>query len=670
MFRIPRTIYFSGCLAVLFFVWMGIMRGIIYFHFKPTEANWYSMLSSFWMGSRYDAREISILCLLLLLMGCVPALHPFATKKGKVAYRLLLLLFIATTTIMYVIDFLHFNYLRQRLNASAWGLLEDGKLSTKMVWQTYPVLTWLLVIIIITTGMYWVVKRIHALISKLPFINNRKTTIIAMAVGILLCAVGIFGRIGQYPLRWSDAFNLGDDFKANIALNPFQSFFSSLTARKSTYNIQKVKQYYPLLQQYLQLPPTPDTSIRYARNLFNTQPPDTSALLQPNIVLIICESFSAYKSSMWGNPLNATPYFNSLCQQGIFFDNCFTPHIGTARGVWATLTGIPDVELNKTASRNARMVNQHTIINEFKGYEKLYFLGGSSSWANIRGLLTNNIRGLRLYEEGSYKASAIDVWGISDKNLFLEAHQVLKQEQHPFFAVIQTADNHRPYTIPKEDEAVFKKIKVPAGSLHSFGFESNDELNAFRYTDFCFEQFIEAAKKEKYFNRTIFVFVGDHGIAGNAGNMFPPAWTANGLTAYHVPLLFFAPGLHYSPQRIHAIASQVDVLPTIAALAKLSHYTNTTLGKDLLQQWKQDSGRSNKAFIIDHNNKTIGLVSGDWYFTESLEGQQKKMLPANWLHPNHTTTASDSLFNNAVNYTHAFYETAKYWLLENKKQQK
>ena len=83
--------------------------------------------------------------------------------------------------------------------------------------------------------------------------------------------------------------------------------------------------------------------------------------------------------------------------------------------------------------------------------------------------------------------------------------------------MIQTADNHRPYTIPAEDKANFKLKNYPTDTLNKYGFQSNDELNAFRYTDFSFQTFIEAAKKEKYFNNTIFVFVGDHGIRGNAG---------------------------------------------------------------------------------------------------------------------------------------------------------
>jgi phosphoglycerol transferase MdoB-like AlkP superfamily enzyme len=136
---------------------------------------------------------------------------------------------------------------------------------------------------------------------------------------------------------------------------------------------------------------------------------------------------------MCGNPLNTTPYFNELCKQGVFFKNCFSPAYGTARGVWAIITGIPDVTTNKTASRNPNLVDQQTVLNDIKGYEKFYFIGGSASWANIRGLLTGNINNLHLYEQEDYRSAKVDVWGISDKNLFLEASRILKKETTPFY---------------------------------------------------------------------------------------------------------------------------------------------------------------------------------------------------------------------------------------------
>ena len=39
---------------------------------------------------------------------------------------------------------------------------------------------------------------------------------------------------------------------------------------------------------------------------------------------------------------------------------------------------------------------------------------------------------------------------------------------------------------------------------------------------------IDAAKKEKYFDNTIFVFVGDHGVSGNALKIYPKPGLNNG----------------------------------------------------------------------------------------------------------------------------------------------
>ncbi|HNJ58648.1 MAG TPA: LTA synthase family protein, partial [Chitinophagaceae bacterium] len=379
-----------------------------------------------------------------------------------------------------------------------------------------------------------------------------------------------------------------------------------------------------------------------------------------NVVLVICESFSAYKSSMYGNPLNTTPFFAEMCKEGVFFNRAFSPAYGTARGVWAIVTGIPDVQFNKTSSRNPATVNQHTIINDFNQHEKFYFLGGSSSWANIRGLLTNNIKDLRLYEQGSYSSKEIDVWGISDKNLFLEANKTLAQQTKPFFAVIQTADNHRPYTIPKEDLKEFKIQKIKNAQLKKYGFESEEEYNAFRYTDFSFQKFIEAAKKEKYFNNTLFVFIGDHGIRGDAGDMLPKAFTTQGLTNMHVPLLFYAPGI-LPAKEITFPASQLDVLPSIAYLCNIP-YTNTTMGRNL---FKLKNTNDNYTFIIDEGAKIIGALNDNYFFNYQLKDKKVE----NFVSLQHNSPVTNDSIKKQLHFiTDAFYETARYMLLNNKKQ--
>jgi len=560
------------------------------------------------------------------------------------------------------IDYYHFDYLHQRLNATVLNYLEDAGISFNMMWQSYPLLKiTIAVLLLLVVARFGFGKLLASYLERYSF-NKRKGSL-QYVIAFLVFGTFISGKVGQFPLRWSDAYTLSDDFKANLALNPFQSFLSTLSFRNSSYDIKKVKAAYPLMAEYLGVQQPDEVLLSYERRY----PFADSLGNKPNIVLVLCESFSSYKSSMHNNPLNTTPYFNQLCENGVFFDRCFTPAYGTARGVWATITGIPDVESPKTASRNPNAVDQNTIINSFTGYNNFYFLGGSATWANIRGVLTNNINNLKLYEQDDYKAKKIDVWGISDKNLMLEANQVLRLQTKPFFAIIQTADNHRPYTIPEEDRAEFKLKNFSTDSLKRFGFESNEEMNAFRYTDFGYQKFMEAAQKEAYFKNTIFVFTGDHGIRYNGTlDYFPKAWTEQGLTCEHVPLLFYAPGL-LKPQRIHDVSSQVDILPTVASLAKIP-YSNNSLGRNLFDT-ASGINREKYAFVIDHDVKTLGLVGNKYYYLKNYKTGKEDFVSMTGNEPVPVNTETDSIKNHLNRLTDAYFETAKYLLLNNKKKQ-
>ena len=665
--RIPKLLRWIFSVVIILLVTMTIFRFIFYWRYNPPGKAFSG--SAFIMGLRFDARIASVVGLAMMLLTFIPFLNPFKNNGAKKFWNFLLPVVYLIIALFYFIDFYHFDYLHQRLNASVLNYLQDAGISFNMMWQTYPLIKGTIVLLIILIAARFLFGRLLNKYLQQDSFYKRKGAWLYVISFILLAQI-IIGKIvvmpGQFPLRWSDAFTLTDDFKANLALNPFQSFFSTLSFINSTFDIKKVKADYTLMADYLRVQHPDSTQLNFERKYTADATGN-----KPNVVVVICESFSAYKSSMYGNPLNTTPFFSQLCTNGIFFDRCFTPAYGTARGVWATVTGIPDVESPSTASRNPNAVNQHTIINDFNGYDNFYFLGGNANWANIRGLLTNNINGLHLYEEQDYKASTIDVWGISDKNLFLEANKVLKEQNKPFFAVIQTADNHRPYTIPKEDEGSFKRVSFSTDSLKRFGFENNEELNAFRFTDFCYQQFIEAAKKEKYFDNTIFVFVGDHGIRGSAGDMFPKSWTEQGLTCEHVPLLFYAPKL-LQPARIHDVCSQVDILPTVASVVKTA-YTNNTFGRNLFDtvpppnQFKSLPYREKYAFIIDHDVRTIGLVSNQYYFLKNLKTGKEDFVSVVNNNPVEKNAQTDSVRNYLSQLTDAYYETAKYLMLNNKK---
>ncbi|MFZ1527546.1 MAG: sulfatase-like hydrolase/transferase [Ferruginibacter sp.] len=649
---VPKTIQW---LVKLFLIYLVIFTGFriaTVIFFKPAALGVSDLLPSFWLGLKYDLRWIAFILLPIALLSLYTRLSPFYSEQMKRFWTIYLGIITLLVLFFYGADFGQFAYINARLNADALIFAEDPKESLKMVWQSYPVIWIFIGLVGAVLMMVWMFRRTHVGVEERnnnihKFSYKRRWHLACL----LLLGWFMYGFFTTYPLNFFRAFSLNDEFKSNLALNPLQNFFTTLRFREPDHNTHAEK-YFPVMKKFLGLD---DAAGNYTRIV---QPGSRSLETQPNIVLVICESFSMYKSSMSGNPLNSTPYFNQLSKEGIFFNRCFSPSFGTARAVFATLTGIPDVQLSKFSTRNEASVNQRTIINNFDGYEKFYFIGGRSQFNNFGGLI-KNIDSVKIFEEGHYQAPSVNVWGISDKNLFLEANKVMAQQQKPFFSIIQTADNHRPFNIPEEDRDFLQKL-VPDDTLKKYGFESLKEYNAFSYTDYCFEKFIEAAKKEKYFSNTIFVFIGDHGVEGNASAVYPAVWTEQRLSDEHVPLLFYAPSLLNA--RLHKeTVSQVDVLPTIAGMLQ-QPYINTTLGRDLLDANKKE----NAAFIIYHAPGWIGVVNDHFFYRKNIRMQKDELIPARADSLILTAQQKDSVRNHLSQLTSAMYETARWMLLNNR----
>lgn len=531
------------------------------------------LLQAAYIGLKFDLRLALFTCLPLLALSWVPGLNP---TRGRVGRRVWLGYFAAMELLfllMYFIDFGHYAYLGTRLNAGVVEHLSPISIAAEMFWETYPVVWGVLALALLTAAYTWLLRAtaFRELDYPPPVMPKWGKAIAASAFAVLY-ALGLYGNWSWYPLRWSAAFFSTNGYVSALALNPVLFFVDSFPNRESTYNRKKVRQYYAELANHLGVEAPDPKTLSFARYV----QPSASPARTPNLVVIHLESFAGFKAGILGNKLNPTPEFDAIAKESLLFTNFFTAAGTTARSIFAMITGIPDISPpNHSASRNPRIVNQHTLVNALAGYEKFYFLGGSATWGNIRGLLAHNIEGLQIYEEGDYKAERGDVWGVSDLALLEKAHRVLKQQDKPFFAFIQTAGNHRPYTIP-EDKRDFELAHADEKALSESEFESLEAYNGIRFLDYSIGHFFKIASQAPYFANTIFVMYGDHGV--HAVHQIP--WEQLLLTQRWVPLVIYAPGLIKQPRRIDTVASLVDLLPTCLSLMGIP-YLNTTLGRDL-----------------------------------------------------------------------------------------
>lgn len=546
------------------------------------------LLRAFYLGLKFDARLAALVVVPLAVLG---------TRRIAIV---LLAIFETIVLICYGIDFGSYAYVHQRLNADELEFLHNPLISLHMIWETYHVVWFALGILLFLTALVFALrgKRGATTAAKPEPLWQR----IALAVFLLAC---IYGKVSRYPLRWSDAYVARDPFAAELALNPPQFLFETMREEPAKMDVGRVRKLYPIITQYTGVDRYDPKSLSLARTgkLF----PQTTG--RPNVVVIQLESFAAFKSGAFGNRANGCPNVDRLAREGILFTNYYSPSEKTARALFAVVFGIADVSPWQAAGNNPMAVDQYTIVNSFKDYEKYYFLGGSANWSNIRGMLAHNIDGLKIFEEGMYQAKPVDVWGVTDEEVFLAANEELTKQTKPFFALIMTSGNHRPYTVPQETHGYAREI-LSDDDLHKNGFESNDEYNSFRYLDHAVGLFFEKASKEPWFKNTVFVLYGDHGTrTGAPGDALKLGDLS--LIVYHVPMIVYAPGFHVQPRRIDMAASHMDVMPTLASFCGVP-YRNQTLGIDLF-----DPARAPRSaafvFTTFRQPPTLGLVEGPRY---------------------------------------------------------
>lgn len=577
------------------------------------------LLWSFYLGLKFDVRLALLMALPLLAVAWIPPLDPIRRRVGRwlwVGYWSLATL---AVLFLYAVDFGNVGYLGARIDSTLVRFLEDPRESATMVWQSYPVVWGLLGLLVFTLLYAALVAHAAGRVARTwPASGGRRRVAAAILAFLALGFVGIYGKLSWYPLRWSDAFFSSHGFTSSLALNPVLYLYDTYKNRVIEFDAEATREHYATMVDFLGVSEPDPEHLDYIR-LREGRPAARGG--RPNVVIVLLESFAFYKTGVSGNPLNPTPHFDAVARQGILFRRFYTPHWGTARGVFTTVTSLPDVEPHRTSSRNPLIVRQHTLINAFDGYQKFYFIGGSASWGNIRGLLTHNVPDLRLYEEGSYSSPRVDVWGISDLHLLEDARQVLTEAgDRPFVAVIQTAGNHEPYTIPP-DRRGFVLEQRSDDEVQRYGFKNAAAFDSYRFLDHALGLFFAEARKTEWFEDTIFVLTGDHGLPRRADHR-PRGERLLSLDSFHVPLVIYAPGRIAEPRVVDEVASLSDLLPTVTGLARLPT-VNASMGRDLFDP---RYAKSRYAFVkYQEGVPRLGLIGQEFYFGVRADGSEPSL---------------------------------------------
>lgn len=298
-----------------------------------------------------------------------------------------------------------------------------------------------------------------------------------------------------------------------------------------------------------------------------------------NVVLVSSESFGAEFSRLYGSDRDLTPNFDAYAEQGIWFSNAYASGTRTVRGLEAFTSSIPPIP---TVSILRRPGNEHIatwgdVMRSF-GYRTSFLYGGYGYFDNMNHFFGSN--GFETVDRRSIDRVRFEnIWGVSDEDLFDHAlgHlDALHAAGSPFFTIIMTTSNHKPFTF----RPGLGHLGIPP--------EGGGRAAGVRYADHALGRFLADAKDHAWFDDTVFVVAADHGARVYGAEQIP-------LKTYEIPLMIYSPA-HIRPRRVDSLMTQIDLAPTVLGLLGLP-YEAPFFGQDALS-----TPPEHRVALFNHNH--------------------------------------------------------------------
>ncbi|MCD8018036.1 MAG: LTA synthase family protein [Clostridiales bacterium] len=331
-----------------------------------------------------------------------------------------------------------------------------------------------------------------------------------------------------------------------------------------------------------------------------------------NLILIQVESLNDFVIGAEYNGQEVTPNLNALLEEDTLYFNHFysTTGVGnTCDAEFAALNGLyPNDERECYRLYVDNTFNGLPWLLRAQGYGAYAFHGYVKTFWNREEAYKN--QGFQhYYSEEELDVTEVSGFGLTDKELFRQAVDILKEKQQPFFSFMITLTNHIPYELDESLATLRLKTEDEGSTFGRY-------LQTVRYTDEAIADLIQYLKDNDMYDNTMIVIYGDH----QGMNMETPAVYSkmsdflgkeyNYDEMLNVPFIIHIPGLDES-RTVTTVGGEVDIMPTIANLMNLDVTQSYVFGQDLLNAEEgfiaQISYIGEGSFITDDNNMLFGI---------------------------------------------------------------
>ena len=441
-------------------------------------------------------------------------------------------------SLIFVVDIALYPYWGFRLDATPLFYLQSpsdalaSAPASTLILQT-------LVFVVYTYGIFWALKRFVLPLMPEQYVKKMFSNSVQLVLlgGILF--IPIRGGVTTSTANVGMVYFSKNQFLNHSAINPCFSFLASLSKQQdfaAQYNYFSESQRSKIFKKLTNQPQ--GDSI-----------PELLTTKNPNIILILMESFSANAIEVLGGEAGVTPNINRLSKEGILFSNMYANSFRTDRGIVAVLNGYlaqPTTSIMKYPAKSQTLPSIAKSLQK-KGYTSDMLYGGDINFTNMQSYFFSSGYSKVTADRDFPLKSRLSKWGANDDITFAHLYQSMtdNSRKEPFFSTFLSLSSHKPFEVP------YNRLKDPY-------------LNSVAFTDSCLGDFIDKLKKLPLWNNTLIVLVSDHGFR------YPASVKEHDPKRYHIPMLWLG-GAIKEPRVIANYGNQTDLAATLLYQLDLPH---------------------------------------------------------------------------------------------------
>ncbi len=585
MKRFPRyneykVLFYRIILAYLFYMVARILFFVYNINLVKIDS-FTDFITLSYHGIAFDTTTILYINSLFIILSVFPLV--VNAKKGF--QKFLFYLYFSTNLLAFTtnfIDFIYYKYTFNRSTRASLDTLENESNKTRLFFN-FLMEYWHVFLLFFLCAYIWIY--LYKKVKIQDYIPNASFKYFAISTlsFLLLTTMCIGGIRGDFskstrPINLLDASRyVTDASQADYVLNtPF-----AIIRTWNTNTFQKVN---------LVSKASIDSLIVPIKQYHNN--PKT----KPNVVILILESYakeyiSAFnKDNKIPNYKGYSPFVDSLSQHSLIYTNAYANGYKSIHGMSSVIAGIPSFKDAFTSSPFPKQKIESLVsILKSEGYDTSFFHGAPNGSMGFLGF--GNILGYDNYygkNEYNNDADFDGSWGIWDEPFMQYFNKTLSQKKGPFMATLFSVSSHEPYVIPEKYEGKFPKGDNP---IHQ----------CIGYTDYSLKQFFKAAKKEAWYQNTIFVLVADH------DNLIYYPEYGKDQNFHTVPILFFTPNEKYKGVN-KDWAQQIDIYPTLLDMMGYDKPFRSW-GRSLISNDKV------KPFVMRYSSDKYQMMSGNYICT-------------------------------------------------------